>query len=392
MQATPAEILTAETIPKYLESRLDNLAGVIDSLDGLQVSVISGGNLNYAFCIKPANGSAVFLKQAPEFIAFFGPDGFPLTSKRMQREIDVFEEWRTLLGDQLSKTYLPKIHYFDESHMAVIMEFLNGYELLDYVVVEKPGEYHANVGHSLGDFLGKTHARTHSSKVSQERKEYLTKHFENREMRGIQLEFVFSKCYNEATDEQRAGLKLTPEFMAEIELLKKQYNGETSNLALCHGDIHLGSIMVDSKGNTKVIDPEFTVYGPPGLDLGSLLSGYCLSAIHHAYAKNPEGVERIVEGAIEIWASYSKAMEEEGLREFLPAIEVEAVGFTVAEVCRTVLEFAGGRKWLQFEDAETKAASKLAALKVVENCMIGRHKGGIELLFREMKGASLDKI
>ena len=30
-----------------------------------------------------------------------------------------------------------------------------------------------------------------------------------------------------------------------------------------------------------------------------------------------------------------------------PQIAAEAVGFAVAEVCRTALGFAGGRKWLQ---------------------------------------------
>lgn len=275
--------------------------------------------------------------------------------------------------------------------MVVIMEFFDGYDLLDHVLVDRAGEYHPKVGQSLGDFLGKTHARTHASKVSAERKEYLTKHYENREMRDIQLEFVFTKCYKEATDEQRTGLDVTPEFMAEIELLKKQYNGESTNLVLSHGDIHPGSVMVDSSGNTKVIDPEFTIYGPPGLDVGSLLSGYCLGAIHQAYSNNLDGVDHIVDGAKEIWDSYAAAMKEEGLEEFLPAIEAETVGFTVAEICRTALEFAGGRKWLQFEDADTKAAAKKAALQVVGNCMIARHKGGMELLFSEMKSVAVNK-
>jgi 5-methylthioribose kinase len=282
---------------------------------------------------------------------------------------------------------------FAESHMVVIMQFLDGFDLLDHVLVEHAGDYHANVATVLGDFMGKTHAKTHSSKVSKERQEYLTNHFENRAMRDIQLEFVFTKCYKEATDEQRAGLQVTPEFMKEIELLKQQYDGksESSSLVLTHGDLHPGSVMVDPQGNTKVIDPEFTVYGPPGLDVGSLLSGYCLGAIHQAFSNNTVAVERIIEGAQAIWESYAKAMTEGGLGDLLKEIEIETVGFTVAEVCRTALEFAGGRKWLQFEDPETKAAAKKAALQVVDKCMIARHTGGIELLFQQMKAASLKK-
>mmetsp|Transcript_10030 Transcript_10030/g.16026 ORF Transcript_10030/g.16026 Transcript_10030/m.16026 type:complete len:212 (-) Transcript_10030:146-781(-) len=211
-------------------------------------------------------------------------------------------------------------------------------------------------------------------------------------MRDIQLEFVFTKCYKEATDEQRAGLTLTPEFMNEVELLKSQYNGQqTDSLVLAHGDLHPGSVMVNKQGDTKVIDPEFTVYGPPGLDVGSLLSGYCLGAIHQAYSKNQPAVERIVDGAQAIWDAYSKAMTEGGLGDLLQDIEVETVGFTVAEVCRTALEFAGGRKWLQFEDPNTQAAAKKAALQVVDKCMVARHTGGIALLLKEMKAVSLEK-
>lgn len=276
--------------------------------------------------------------------------------------------------------------------MVVIMKFLDGYTLLDHVLVENAGEYHPDIGTSLGDFMGKTHARTHCTKVDDERREYLTKHFENREMRDIQLEFVFTKCYKEATDEQRAGLEVTPEFLAEIEMLKSQYNGENKDsLVLTHGDLHPGSVMVNSDGSAKVIDPEFTVYGPPGLDVGSLLSGYCLGAIHQAFSDNKAAVERIVDSASAIWDSYVKAMKEDGqfTDEQMKAIEIETVGFTVAEVCRTALEFAGGRKWLQFENVETKAAAKKAALEVVGKCMIARHEGGIQLLFDAMKAAAM---
>lgn len=53
--------------------------------------------------------------QAPEFVAVFGPDGYPLTSERMQREMDVYAEWKALLGDELTSRYLPEIYYFDST-------------------------------------------------------------------------------------------------------------------------------------------------------------------------------------------------------------------------------------------------------------------------------------
>mmetsp|Transcript_30933 Transcript_30933/g.72618 ORF Transcript_30933/g.72618 Transcript_30933/m.72618 type:complete len:427 (+) Transcript_30933:151-1431(+) len=413
---TTAKILTVETIPAYIQDHLADLKGVIETTEGMEVTAIVGGNVNYAFCIKVGDGKSVFLKQAPEFVAIFGPDGFPLTSERMQREMDVYDEWKTMLAQEstssswlgklmgggsttLDKVYLPEIFYFDKSHMVVIMEFLDGYTLLDHILVDEnkkqSKEFHDKVANSLGDFMGQTHAKTHFTKVDMERREYLTKHFENREMRDIQLEFVFSKCYKEATDEQRAGLTLTDEFLEQVEILKQQYNGvETVNgtqthLSLQHGDIHPGSVMVNPNGDAKVIDPEFTVYGPAGLDVGSLLSGYCLGAIHQAYSGNAEAAQGILDGAAAVWKGYSQVLTSNGFDETaIQEIAVESVGFTVAEVCRTALEFAGGRKWLQFpDDAEKKAASKKAALKLVQNCMIDRHTGGMDLLLKELSSA-----
>jgi len=457
MTVTASQILTTESIPKYLEERWgqddflyanNNCANTILSADqavkGMKVDTIQGGNVNYAFCLElPSlfhlnlnnNGGGddnnggdnnnnnnnnnnenkkkkLFLKQAPEFVAIMGdgPDGFPLTSERMQREMDVYKEWKTLLGEKLGEKYLPEIYYFDRKSMVVIMEFFDGYELLDHILVNKEGAANLDnivVGSYLGDFMGKVHAATHSSnpKLTSERIMYLTSHFENREMRDVQLEFVFTKCYKEATDEQRSGLILTEEFMDEVELLKQQYNGTSAagndTLVLCHGDLHPGSVMVDpTTGSTKVIDPEFTVYGPAGLDVGSLLSGYCLGYIHQSFccdndddddnASSEKAKQNILDGAEAIWNSYKTAMMEDGnvTPAYIKAIEIETVGFTVAEVCRTAMEFAGGRKWLQFDnDPVRKANSKKAALQVVQNCMIGRHTGGIELLFSELKKA-----
>lgn len=127
MTVTTADILTAETVPQYLKDRWDiedglgaKLGGTAEAaLEGVTVSAIQGGNVNYAFCVRlpGLDNKAIFLKQAPEFVAIFGPDGFPLTSERMQREMDVYSEWKGLLGETLDKKYLPEIYYFDSEYI-----------------------------------------------------------------------------------------------------------------------------------------------------------------------------------------------------------------------------------------------------------------------------------
>ena len=117
------KILTAETVPQYLLDSATKDAGLQKVLEGItnasQINVkpILGGNVNYAFCIEfPNNNKPIFLKQAPEFVAIFGPDGYPLTSERMQREMNVYDEWKTMLGSPLASKYLPDIYYFDSEY------------------------------------------------------------------------------------------------------------------------------------------------------------------------------------------------------------------------------------------------------------------------------------
>merc|ERR1712216_138617 len=100
--------------------------------------------------------------------------------------------------------------------MVFVMEFLDGCDLLDRRMVTV-GKVSEATGASLGDFMGVTHAATHSSKVSKEQMEMYVKQYENRPMRDIQLEFVFTKAYKETAPEERAGLDMNEAFLKEIE-------------------------------------------------------------------------------------------------------------------------------------------------------------------------------
>merc|ERR1711920_399784 len=86
-----------------------------------------------------------------------------------------------------------------------------------------------------------------------------------------------------------------------------------------------------------------------------------------------------------IWDAYKQSAGRGGMSpECLARVEVDSVGFALAEVCRTALGFAGGRLWLQFENADVKKQAVTAAMRIVGKCMIGRHQGGIKLLLGEL--------
>lgn len=180
-----SEVLTVDTLAKYLVEHhlktLQSLLNTDETVDPttLSVSTIMGGNVNYAFMVKLSEKLTIFCKQAPEYVAIFGPDGLPLTSERMQREMDVYEEWKGVCPE-----YLPTIHFFDAVFMTVGMEFLEGYTLLDHVLVANEATMDtfalSTLAAQLGEFMGQAHAATHASRLDTARVEYFTQHFENR--------------------------------------------------------------------------------------------------------------------------------------------------------------------------------------------------------------------
>jgi len=385
-------LLTVDSVADYVSKHADQI-NVFPSDAVLTAEAIQGGNVNFAFCVRSSCGKSVFVKQAPEYVAVFGPNGLPLTSTRIQKEVSILGEWKTILGDEADK-YLAKLYYFDDENKVFVMEFLEGFLLLDeHLVCTKLTPNADNqIATQMGTFMAKTHLATHSSKVSADRATYLTAEYENRALRDIQLEFVFTKAYEETSEHTSTGFNVDDQFRSEINALKARYNGETgaNNFSLCHGDLHPGSVMVkidEDDAQIRVIDPEFTVYGPPGLDVGSLLSGFILAAVHHSYSDSDAETKKKAVGSINggiksSWDAYKSVLSEGGLStELIREIEIESVGFAVAEVCRTALGFAGIRLWLQFDDPKVKEAAVQKALSIVQKCMTARHEEGMQVLF-----------
>ena len=385
-----AAILTQDTVADYVTKNASQI-NVFPPDASLAATAIQGGNVNFAFCVRSTDGKAVFVKQAPEYVAVFGPDGLPLTSTRIQKEVAILKEWTTILGDE-ADVYLPKVHYFDDENKVFVMEFLEDFVLLDHHLVASPSPAtELSIVTQLGEFMARTHLATHSSKITSDRAAFLTIEYENRALRDIQLEYVFTKAYKEESSQLSTEFKVDERFLAEINALKARYNGEVGagNMSLCHGDLHPGSVMVKIGDATqvRVIDPEFTVFGPPGLDVGSLFSGYILAAVHQSYTTTneevkAESVSSITKGVAAAWETYSSVMRKGGVTdEIIREIEVETVGFAVAEICRTALGHAGMRLWLQFDDKEVHEAAVETALSIVQKCMTTRHDGGIQVLF-----------
>lgn len=292
----------------------------------------------------------------------------------MELEIKTYETW--LAKCPTVAKYLPKIYDFDPSCETVIMEFFRGFEMLEGRLVVGSG-VDKRIAEGLGEFMGKTHLATHTSKVKWAEGAQLFADFRNPVLRGLQLEYVFSKAWTEGGEPAEI-LNQDVNFMAGVEEIKKMYmegDGKGGNLALCHGDLHPGSVMChNGEGVVKIIDPEFAIYGPPGLDLGSLLSGVVLAGQHHKFLGDMEGAKGCKMFAKEFLGAYRGHAAGLG-EDIVEGIVKDAMGFCACEVGRTALGFAGGRVWLQFEDEGLKAKALKATVQVARELMVGKGEG-----------------
>lgn len=375
-------LLSVETVVEYTANQLLALGADNPFPRGsiLTAHEIEGGNVNFAFCVKAESGQCVFVKQAPDFVKVFGPD-FKLSRERMVLEVSVYSEWESQLSKDVVANFLPRIYTFDLDNMAFIMEFLGSYTLLQESLYA--GNANRGVAAKIGEAMGLIHAKTHCTRITVSEVERLTKAFHNSDLRGIQLEHVFSKPFRES--DRAAHLRKDSAFMGQLESIKAKYRGENrSDLALLHGDLHPGSVMADdSAGVVKIIDPEFAIYGPPGLDVGSLISGYVLAYLFLARAKN-DASGSITKAISQVWTSYTSAMEANGVTsDILSGIAEDAVCFASCEVARTSLGFAGVRA-LPFSDRALKADADAEALALAYRWIMNREGKGLALILEEL--------
>ena len=86
--------------------------------------------------------------------------------------------------------------------------------------------------------------------------------------------------------------------------------------------------------SAKVIDTEFKIYGPPGLDVGCLIASYVLSCVQQAVVgADPEQIRAFSSAIAAIWDAYRNKMRTLKVPEpNLDAISSDAVGFAGCEV------------------------------------------------------------
>ncbi len=390
---TPYEPLTIETIP----TRLAAIGALTDRL-GKDTTTwvadeVGDGNLNLVFIVKSPK-STVIVKQALPYVRLVG-DSWPLPLKR------AFFEYHALTRQAARDPgMVPEIYHFDESQALIVMQFLSPHIILRRSLIA--GNRHDGLARAMGLFCARTLFRgSDLSMDTARRKADLALFAGNAELCDITENLVFSDPYFDAAMNQHnspqldgivARLRADIDLKVEVQHLKARFcnNAET----MLHGDLHTGSIMVTGD-ETRVIDPEFVLYGPMGLDLGMLLSNFLMAYYSQpghgdtltARAAYQEWILGVVAGIWDefraefsrLWHTertgilYQRTLYEDqghvlasqqALGHRLNAIWRDTLGFAGVEMHRRILGLAHNADFEEIADADLRAICETKALEL----------------------------
>ena len=237
--------------------------------DDLTVKEIGDGNINYIFKVEnKIDGKSIVLKQADKLLR---SSGRPLDLARSKIEANILR-----IENNLAPHFVPEIYFYDEIMCVLAMEDISEYKNLRTELIA--GKIFLNFADNISEFLSRTLLLTTDLFMNKFEKKKNVKEFTNPELCDISECLVFTEPY----DNNKNRNIITPgneefveKFLYENEdlhfaILKLREKFMNYSQSLIHGDLHSGSIFINEKG-IKIIDPEFSFYGPMAYDVGNVI-------------------------------------------------------------------------------------------------------------------------
>jgi len=345
----------------------------------------SDGFLNVVFLVRgPAGG--LCLKQALPWVRHAG-ESWPLPDNRA-----FFEQSYLAIVGPLAEGALPRLHHYDPGRQILAMELLAPHETLRYALIE--GRRFPRVSADIGAFVARACYRTSPFHQPLERvREWQARFAAGVELQRITLDLIFQDSYRDNPRSSWTSPQLDDlayGFRQDVPLKRAAgrlaWRFLTVGQALIHSDLHTAAIMV-TETDTKVIDPEFALYGPIGFDLGAYLANILISHLAqpgHATAADDRAAmaEWLLQQPALLWDSFSRTFralwEGEGggdawhddlfpkpasaalLRPDYAALEAEIfadmVGFAALKMIRRVFSYAHVADFLRIADPDRRAA------------------------------------
>ena len=235
----------------------------------LTAKEIGDGNINYIFKVEDKiNGKSIVLKQADKLLR---SSGRPLDLSRSKIEANILK-----IENDLAPNFVPKVYLYDEIMCVLAMEDISEYKNLRTELLA--GKIFPNLANNISEFLSKTLLLTTDLFMNKFEKKKNVKEFINPELCDISECLVFTEPYD--NNKNRNIITIGNEEFVEnmlyknedlhFAILKLREKFMNYSQSLIHGDLHSGSIFINEKG-IKIIDPEFSFYGPMAYDVGNVI-------------------------------------------------------------------------------------------------------------------------
>ena len=235
----------------------------------LTVKEIGDGNINYIFKVEnKIDGKSIVLKQADKLLR---SSGRPLDLTRSKIEANILR-----IENNLAPHYVPEIYFYDEIMCVLAMEDISEYKNLRTELIA--GKIFPNFADNISEFLSRTLLLTTDLFMNKFEKKKNVKEFTNPELCDISECLVFTEPYDNnknrniitAGNEEFVENMLYKNEDLHFSILKLREKFMNYSQSLIHGDLHSGSIFINEKG-IKIIDPEFSFYGPMAYDVGNVI-------------------------------------------------------------------------------------------------------------------------
>ena len=347
---------------------------------------VGDGNLNLIFIVTGESGASAVIKQALPYVRLVG-EGWPLTIDRNRLEREAFAVYAPLVPD-----LLPHIFHSDDALALFIMEDLSRLEVVrGGMVGMRP---FPRLAGDIARFCAETAIHTSDFHLTSADKKRAVQRAINPELCKITEDLVLTDPFFDApSNSYEPALQpdlddLWADGRAQANVASLRYAFATRAEALLHGDLHTGSVM-GSPAETKIVDPEFSFYGPIGFDIGMFIANLFLSAVsHHTQCRND--VERryawtMLDAATETWSTFRERADRlladapvwqltaTARTEFLTQILRDAVGYAGAEMIRRTVGLARVADLEKIEDMAVRVRAKSLAIRIGQR-LIREHR------------------
>lgn len=245
-----------------------------------KLTAVSFGDshMNQVFRVKNQFKTSLIVKQALPFARGLS-DRWPLTLDRSRLEAQALRSFA-----KAAPLLVVEVMHYDPELAAILMEDLDHLTLLSTGLTE--GRQFHKLGAQMAEFVVNAGFANSDFSLDLAAKKSKQVQFLNPEPLQISEDLLFNDPFsNNERNQLDASLYplaqhlwLDEQLQAQVAVLAANFRSKQQTLV--HGDLNSSSIFVSAE-QLKIIDAEFTGFGPFGLDaglfIGSLMLHYCLA-------------------------------------------------------------------------------------------------------------------